>query len=46
LREIWVALLEPFELGPFNLKEEVVETSGGIKACQDYGRVFDEKLGG
>ena len=38
--------MEPFELGPFNLKEEVVETREGIKACQDYGRVFGEKLVG
>ena len=35
-----------FELGPFNLKEEVVETSEGMKTCQDYGRVFGESLGG
>ena len=41
-----VCMMEPFELGPFNLKEEVVETSEGMKACQDYGRVFGEKLGG
>jgi flavodoxin len=41
-----VCKMEPFELGPFNLKEEVVETSEGMKACQDYGRVFGEKLGG
>ncbi|MFC1964645.1 flavodoxin family protein [Chloroflexota bacterium] len=40
-----VCKMEPFELGPFNLKEEVVETSEGMKACQDYGRVFGEKLG-
>ncbi len=33
-----------FELGPFNLKEEVVETSEGMKTCQDYGRVFGERL--
>jgi flavodoxin len=38
--------MEPFELGPFNLREDVVETREGIKACQDYGRVFGEKLGG
>ena len=37
--------MKPFELGSFNLKEEVVETSEGMKACQDYGRVFGEKLG-
>ncbi|MFC1940947.1 flavodoxin family protein [Chloroflexota bacterium] len=37
--------MKPFELGSFNLKEEVVETSEGMKTCQDYGRVFGEKLG-
>ena len=37
--------MKPFELGPFNLKEEIVETSEGMKTCQDYGRVFGEKLG-
>jgi flavodoxin len=36
----------PFQLGPFNLREDVVETSEGMKTCQDYGRVFGEKLGG
>ena len=37
--------VEPFELGPFNLKEDILETSEGMRACQDYGRVFGEKLG-
>jgi flavodoxin len=36
--------MKPFELGPFSLKENIVETSEGIRACQDYGRVFGEKL--
>ncbi len=36
--------MKPFDLGPFNLQEDVVETGEGIKACQDYGRVFGEKL--
>ena len=40
-----MANMEPFELGPFNLKEELVDTGEGMKACQDYGRVFGEKLG-
>jgi flavodoxin len=40
-----VSKMELFELGPFNLKEEIVETREGMKACQDYGRVFGEKLG-
>jgi hypothetical protein len=38
--------IEPFELASFNLKEEVVETSEGMRSCQDYGRVFGEKLAG
>jgi flavodoxin len=37
--------MRPFELGAFNLKEDSVETREGMKACQDYGRVFGERLG-
>jgi flavodoxin len=37
--------MEPFELGPFNLKEALVETNDGMRACQAYGRAFGEKLG-
>ena len=37
--------MEPFELGPFNLQEDSLETTDGMKTCQDYGRVFGEKLG-
>jgi hypothetical protein len=36
--------MQPFELGSFNLKEAVIETAEGTRACQDYGRVFGEKL--
>ena len=36
--------MKPFELGPFALKENLVETGDGIRACQDYGRVFGQKL--
>jgi flavodoxin len=36
--------MKPFDLGPFNLQEDNVETREGIKTCQDYGRVFGEKL--
>ena len=36
--------MQPFKLGPFNLNEATVETIEGMKACQDYGRVFGEKL--
>jgi flavodoxin len=41
----YVFKMEPFELGPFNLKEEILGKSEGLHACQDYGRVFGEKLG-
>jgi len=41
----YVYKMEPFELGSFNLKEAIVETVEGMRACQDYGRVFGEKLG-
>jgi flavodoxin len=36
--------MKPFDLGPFVLKENLVDTGDGIRACQDYGRVFGEKL--
>ena len=36
--------MKPFELGSLNLKEDNVETREGMKTCQDYGRVFGEKL--
>ncbi len=41
----YVFKMDMFELGHFNLKEAIVETVAGMRACQDYGRVFGEKLG-
>jgi flavodoxin len=38
--------MKPFELGGFALKEDVAETGEGVKACQDYGKVFGKSLGG
>jgi flavodoxin len=35
----------PFDLGPLALQEDMIDTRDGLKACQDYGRVFGEKLG-
>ncbi len=40
----YVFKMEPLELGPFNLLEDKVDTSEGMHACQDYGRVFGEQL--
>jgi multimeric flavodoxin WrbA len=39
-----VGKMEPFELGTFHLKEDVVDTSEGMKACHDFGRAFGEEL--
>ncbi|MDO8715279.1 MAG: flavodoxin domain-containing protein [Dehalococcoidales bacterium] len=36
--------MKPFELGPFNLQENIVETTEGMKACQEYGKLFGEDL--
>ncbi len=41
----YVYKMQPFELSAFKLKEAVVETAEGMRACQDYGKVFGEKLG-
>ncbi|MFC1873210.1 nitric oxide synthase, partial [Chloroflexota bacterium] len=40
----YVYKMEPFELGSFNLKEAAIETSEGMHSCQDYGKVFGEKV--
>ena len=40
----YVFKMEPFELGPFELLEVKVDTSEGMHACQDYGKVFGETL--
>ena len=32
-------------LGPFDLREKVVSTDEGTKACQDYGRALGDMLG-
>lgn len=41
----YVFKMPPFELGSFRLLEAAVGTTEGMRACQDYGRVFGEKLG-
>ncbi len=41
----YVYKMQPCELGSFKLKEAIVESKEGMRACQDYGRVFGEKLG-
>ncbi len=45
---IWETMLsnqmEPFELGALKMTDTVLATLEGMKACQDYGRVFGERL--
>jgi flavodoxin len=41
----FVFKMQPFELGAFKLLEANIPGREGMKACQDYGRVFGEKLG-
>ncbi len=41
----YVYKMQPFELSSFRLKEAVIETAEGMRACQNYGKVFGEKLG-
>lgn len=33
------------DLGSFNLLEQLVDDTEGLRACQDYGRALGEKLG-
>jgi flavodoxin len=40
----YVYKMRPFKLGSFNLVEGEVGKTAGMKACQDYGRVFGEDL--
>jgi flavodoxin len=40
----YVFKMRPFELSSLRLKEDLVETREGMKACQDYGKVFGEKI--
>lgn len=38
--------MDTVDLGSLNLKEQVIDTQEGIKACQDYGKAVAEKLDG
>jgi flavodoxin len=41
----FVFKMDMVNLGPFLLKEHIVDTTEGTRACQDYGRAVGEKLG-
>ena len=41
----FVFKMDMVDLGPFNLKESMIDTREGMRACQDYGKAVGEKLG-
>ena len=40
----FVYKMDMVNLGPFPLKEAIVDTMEGIHACQDYGKAVGKKL--
>jgi flavodoxin len=41
----YVFKMEPFSLGALNMLDDMLERPEGMRACQDYGKVFGESLG-
>lgn len=41
----YVFKMDMVDLGPLSLKEAIIDTPDGIKACQDYGKEIGKKLG-
>ncbi len=37
--------MDMVDLGALNLKEQVIDSQDGVKACQDYGKAVAAKLG-
>jgi flavodoxin len=42
----FVFKMDMVNLGPFLLKEQVIDQEEGLRACQQYGKAIGEKLGG
>jgi hypothetical protein len=38
--------MKPFTLGPLILREDIVGTPEGMRACQEYGKIFGKTLKG
>jgi flavodoxin len=41
----YVFKMEHSQLGSFKVKEALIDTPDGLRACQDYGRNFGKELG-
>ncbi len=40
----YVFKMDVVDLGPFNLKEDMITTGEGLRACQDYGKAIGQKM--
>jgi flavodoxin len=40
----YVFKMDMVDLGPFKLKEDIVPTREGMRACQDYGKAMAQKV--
>lgn len=40
----YVFKMDMVDVGSFNLKEHIIETGEGVRACQDYGKAIGQKL--
>ena len=40
----FVFKMEPFKLSSFKMKEALIDTKDGVRACQDYGKNFGDEL--
>jgi len=41
----FVFKMDMVDLGALNLKEAIIDTPDGIRACQDYGKAVGQKFG-
>lgn len=41
----FVFKMDMIDLGPLNLREAIVNSDDGLRACQDYGKEIGKKLG-
>ena len=41
----FVFRMDVVDLGALNLKESMIDTGEGMRACQDYGKAIGEKMG-
>jgi hypothetical protein len=40
----YVFKMDMVDLGPLNLKEQIIDSRDGMRACQDYGKAVGQML--